>query len=300
MPNFLIIGAPKAGTSSLYAYLKQHPEIYMSSVKEPHFFMLDGREVDFQGPGDRIRFSSAVYQLEDYQKLFEGASNEIAIGEASTTYLGSDKAAYHIKQHIPDVKLIAILRNPIDAAYASFLHLMRDGDESINIFSLALQAEQERIKNNWGLMWRYQQKGFYSQQVKRYLELFERSQIRIYLYEEFKEEPRKVLFDIFSFLNVDPSFDPNMSLKHNVSAMPKSMMMNKILAKPNPIKDTLKLLVPSGIRSQLYEKIRVWNLNEFRKPEISVKDKGYLKQVFQDDILKLQDLIERDLSAWLI
>ena len=299
MPNFLIIGAPKAGTSSLYAYLKQHPEIYMSPIKEPHFFMLENKEINFRGPGDKERFKFAVHRIEDYQKLFAGVKNEIAVGEASTTYLGSERAPERIKQYIPDVKLIAVLRNPVDAAYASFLHLLRDGDEFIDDFSMALQAEQERIQKNWGLIWHYQQRNFYYAQVKRYFEIFNKEQIKIYIYEEFKENPRSVLYEIFDFLGVDPSFKSDISSKHNVSAMPKSMMLNRILAKPNPIKDTTKLFFPSRIRSKLYDKIRVWNLNGFRKPNMLIRDRNYLRQVFQEDILNLQNLIKKDLSSWL-
>ena len=123
--------------------------------------MLDNKRVTFQGPGDQGRFIDSVHQLEDYQALFEGATHERAIGEASAGYLGSEVAPARIKQMLPEVKLIVVLRNPIEAAYSSYLHLMRDGDETIKDFSVALQAEAERTQDNWGLLWRYQQRAMY-------------------------------------------------------------------------------------------------------------------------------------------
>lgn len=299
LPNFLIIGAPKAGTSALYAYLKQHREIYMSPVKEPHFFMLDDKKVDFQGPGDQERFKAAVHRIEDYYRLFEDVTDEIAIGEASTTYLGSVQASERIKRSIPDVKLIVILRNPVDAAFASFLHLVRDGDESLNDFSKALQAEQDRTQKNWGLIWRYQQRGFYYKQLNQYFKLFDKEQIKVYIYEEFREEPHTILKDIFIFLGVSPSFKPDISSRHNVSGMPKSFLINKLLAKKNPLKDSVKLLMPPTIRHKFYDQIRLWNFNDFKKPKMPVSIREQLTHTYREDILNLQDLIQKDLSEWL-
>lgn len=299
MPNFLIIGAPKAGTTSLYAYLKQHPQIYMPPVKEPHFFALDNRGVSFQGPGDQTRLASAVHQLETYKNLFTGVKDEIAIGEASTNYLGSRCAPERIKQLIPEVKLIAVLRNPIDAAYASYLHLMRNGDEFIKDFSVALQAEPERIQKNWGWQWRYQQRGFYFEALERYFSIFEHRQIKVYLFEDFKDDTDGVLRDIFNFLGVESSFKSKTASRHNASAMPKSLLMNRLLIKPNILRDAAKILFPQAMRQNLYHRVRAWNLNNFQKPEMSADSRAYLKQVFRGDILKLEGLIERDLSAWL-
>lgn len=299
MPNFLLIGAPKAGTSALYAYLSQHPQVYMSPVKEPHFFMLENEKVNFQGPGDQDRFRRSVHQLGDYKKLFAGVTDEIAIGEASTTYLGNEKASRRIKKYIPEAKLIAILRNPVDAAYASFLHLVRDGNESIADFAKALAAEPERTQNNWGLMWRYQQKGFYYKQLKPYFELFDRQQIKIFIYEEFERNPELVMKDMFAFVGVDPSFKADMATKYNVSGMPKSQTLNKLLAQSNPLKESIKLLVPPKMRSTIYSKVRIWNLSNFKKPKMSEETRRQLTDSYRDDILKLQSLIQQDLSAWL-
>ncbi|MEM8777528.1 MAG: sulfotransferase [Cyanobacteria bacterium P01_G01_bin.49] len=299
LPNFLIIGAPKAGTSSLYAYLNQHPEIYMSPIKEPHFFMLNDEKANFQGPGDQVRFKLSVHQLEEYKKLFEGSKNEIAIGEASTTYLGSNTAPERIKYYIPDVKLIAILRNPVDAAYASFMHLVRDGDESLKDFELALQAEEKRLKMNWDPLWHYTRRGFYYLQVNRYFETFNRDQIKIYIYEDFKKNPNFILKDIFQFLNVNENFLIDMSKKYNISGIPKSRVLNSILLKDNKFKSAAKLLFPRGVRKSASNQIKLWNMNNLRKPKMSEESRIYLTHLFREDLLRLQDLIQQDISVWL-
>lgn len=299
LPNFLIIGAPKAGTSSLHVYLEQHPDIYMSPVKEPHFFMLNNKPMNFEGPGDGNRFKLAVHRMDDYQNLFQGVTNEHAIGESSTTYLLSEQAPERIKKHIPEVKLIVILRNPVEAAYASFLHLLREADEPFKDFSRALKAEQSRSENNWEPLWKYTKRGFYYPQLNRYFNTFSRQQIKVYLFEEFKNNPQAVLNNIFEFLGVDETFSPDMSVRYNVSAMPRSQALNEAIFKPGLAKSTFRLICPPKIRHRITQQIKLWNYNGFQKPQMSEENEYYLKQLFREDILKLQDLIQKDLTHWL-
>ena len=213
MPNFLIIGTAKAGTTSIASYLAQHPEIYISPIKEPYFFSFEGEEVNFQGPGDRHAFRLCVNHLIDYQKLFENVSGEIAVGEASSTYLYIDKSAKRIRDYLPDVKIIAILRNPVDRAYSSYLHLIRDGHEKIIDFSLALKEESKRIHNNWMPLWHYKQYGFYYKQLKNYYNVLDPHQIKVFLYEDLTLNPHFLLKEIFEFLDVDSYFVPDTSVK---------------------------------------------------------------------------------------
>ncbi len=162
LPNFLVIGAAKSGTTALHEYLKQHPQIYMSPQKEPHFFSLEGKKVDFRGPGDKReeQLNNSVTNIEDYRKLFQGVSNEIAIGESSTSYLNNPEAPERIRHYIPNAKLIAILRNPVARAYSSFLHMVQRGYEPLTDFAEALRDEERRIRDNWMGLWHYKQTGF--------------------------------------------------------------------------------------------------------------------------------------------
>src|SRR5918997_438225 len=163
MPNFLIIGAMKSGTTALYYYLEQHPEIYMSPVKEPNFFSSQEQE----------NAADAVTHIGTYQHLFRGVSGQKAIGEAPHSYLYEPGAAAEIRRYSPDAKLIAILRNPIDRAHSHFLHMVRSGTEPLDDFARALQEDvvgihKERIFQD------YIGRGLYYDQLKRYFNAFSR------------------------------------------------------------------------------------------------------------------------------
>jgi hypothetical protein len=300
MPNFLIIGAPKSGTTSLAQYLGQHPEIYISPQKEPYFFAFENEQVDFLGPGiqgkDHIINNAVVVDLEEYRRLFQGVSDEVAIGEASTLYLAFPKAAERIKHHIPDVKLIAILRNPADRAYSAFMHALRDNYESITDFSSALAAEEERIKLNWGPLWRYQDQGFYYRQLKQFFDLFDSHQIKIYLYEDLVNNRSGLLRDVFDFIGVDENFIPDTSAKYNVTGIPKNKLLHELLSKPNLLRTSVKTIIPQGFRKKLAINLKNANL---AKPELPQEIRQQLIEIYREDILELQKLIQRDLTTWL-
>jgi hypothetical protein len=297
MPNFLIIGAAKAGTTSLYYYLKQHPEIYMSSVKEPKFFALEGEKLDFRGPGDRDAHRSSVTEIEAYRRLFEGALNERAVGDASPVYIYSPKALERIKHYVPDAKLIAVLRDPVERAYSSFLHLVRDGREPLDDFARALQEEELRAKRNYAPIWHYKEGGFYYAQLSRYFEHFDERKIRVYLYEDLKTNPTGALRDAFWFLGVDESFVPDVSVRHNVGGVPRNKSLHAFLAGSNPIKAGIKPFIPTGVRKRVAASLKTRNLH--RPPQLSPELRRQLIEVYREDILKLQVLIQRDLSVWL-
>ena len=295
IPNFLIIGAGKSGTSSLYYYLKQHPQIYMSSLKEPKFFAFEGDELDFKGPATESVKRFSVTTLEEYRKLFEDVTNELAVGEASPIYMYSPKAALKIKQYIPKVKIIAILRQPAERAFSAFSHLVREGYETLS-FEEALQQEQKRIDNKWNPLFYYQDSGFYYSQLKMYFELFEREQIKVYLYEDLRTDTSALLQNIFDFLNVERNFQPDLT-KKNVSGIPKSRFVYDLFTKDNIVKTAFKPLFSNRVRRTIYDTITTKTLNP--KPEMLLDTKLDLTRIYKQDILQLQELIDRDLSNWL-
>lgn len=297
MPNFLIIGTAKAGTTSLHGYLKQHPQIYMSPAKEPKFFAFEGEKLDFREPGDAKEPESIVTNIEAYRALFREVADEVAIGEASTVYLYSSKAPERIKYYIPNVKIITILRDPVERAYSNFLHLVNQGREPLTDFAQAIEKEEERILNNWWVFWHYRQRGLYSVQLKRYFDLFDKSQIKVYLYEDFQTDATKMLKDIFRFLEVDEAFIPNLSEKVRQSRrVPKNKVLHALLTQPNLVKSILKPLFPTGMRQQVATSLKNKNLV---KPKLTPEVRRQLVENYREDILKLQDLIQRDLSKWL-
>src|SRR5689334_11885254 len=167
LPNFLLIGAAKAGTSSVFAYLGQHPDVFISPTKEPNFFALAGQDVHFAGPGDSIVNRVSITRLDEYEALFKSAGKGMAVGEASTLYLYNPGTAEAIRRLIPDARVLAILRDPAERAYSSYLHMRRDGREPVARFEDALAEEDARVHNHWEHLWHYSRLGFYYAQLKR-------------------------------------------------------------------------------------------------------------------------------------
>jgi hypothetical protein len=296
MPNFLIIGAARTGTSSLYEYMRQHPDIFFSAVKEPMFFALEGAPPDFRGPGDDKEINrKAVTRLADYQALFTGAASRKAVGEASANYLYSETAAERIKHHLPDARLIAVLRNPVERAYSSFLYMIRDRREPLRDFAQALAEEPKRIAAHWEHIWHYAGMGFYYQQLQRYYERFDASHIRVYLNEEMKRDAPGLLKDVFGFLGVDASFLPDTSVTYNEGGVPKRKLLNAVLTRPSVFKRVLRPLMPATAM-KFYTRLKHSNLD---KPPLDPEVRAQLVDLYREDILRLQDLIGKDLSGWL-
>lgn len=294
LPNFLVIGAAKSGTTALYHYLKQHPQVYMSPQKETNFFAFEGQRVCFRGPGDGETSDSIVTTLASYEDQFQAVSNESAIGEASPWYLYSTDAAANIHRRIPDAKLIAVLRNPADRAFSSYLHVIRHGRENLT-FEEGLLAEEERIAQGWEPIWHYQRVGFYAEQVKNYIDLFGREQTRFFLYDDFLKEPYGTLTQIYEFLGVDPGFVADTTVKPNVTGVPRNRLLGRLVFQPNPLKSTARILMPKQLRYELSQKL---GQRLLVKPSLGAAVRERLSRCFKRDILDLQDLIGRDLSAW--
>jgi hypothetical protein len=289
MPNFLIIGAMKSGTTALYYYLEQHPEIYMSPVKEPNFFSSQEQE----------NAADAVTNIGTYQDLFRGGSGKKALGEASHSYLYEPRAAAEIKRYVPEAKLIAILRNPIDRAYSHFLHMVRTGMEPLDDFAQALREEEVRIYKERTFQ-DYIGRGLYYQQLKRYFGTFPQEQVRVYLYEDLSGAPISTVQDAFRFLKVDDSFVPDVSLRRNVSGQPKYKTLDGLLRRQSRIKHAAKIYLPARMRwrlSKTFDDLKTRNLAE--PPPVQSKVRRHLIGVYREDILKVQELIHRDLSGWL-
>ena len=298
LPNFLMIGAAKAGTSSLFSYLGQHPDVFISGTKEPNYFAVAGTRVNYAGPGDRIVNQTSVTDLARYEALFHSVRGESAVGEASTLYLYLPAAAAHIRRMLPGARLIAILREPVDRAYSSYLHMTRDGREPLASFEAALADENARVEANWEPLWYYSRLGFYYGQLRRYYDLFPPEQIRVCLYEDFDQNPGEVVRSLFAFLGVDPTFAPDMSIRHKVAGTPRSATLHALLSQPNPAKAVAKRVLPSSVRSRLYAAMMRGNIVA-HKDDLSPKTREALRQRYAADIERLACLIRRDLSAWL-
>ncbi len=288
LPTFLIIGAQKCGTTSLAYYLSQHPSIFMCWPKEPRFFALEGGHLEPGGPSDRKRGAGrGVTTLDAYLALFQGVRQETAIGEASVRYLESEQAPHRIQHHIPSARLIAVLRDPVDRAYSGYLHLIREGREPLRDFLTAFEAEESRYVDRRTNAWAYRTKGFYARHLRRYLSLFDRDQMLILLYDDFRDHPMQVLSELFRFLNVDDTFVPNTTQRFERTGIPRIRLLHRALDRAQSIEARL----PIG-----FEALRRWNLV---RPPLLPGVRRQLVEVYREDVMDLQELLGRDLSHWL-
>ena len=312
LPNFFIVGAPKAGTTSLYHYLDQHPDVYMSPVKEPNYFAEEIRlgnvsaqwqdwahreynslQLYLRGPMQEKRFGGIVASWSDYLKLFANVNGEKAIGEASVCYLWSKTAARSIASTTPNAKIVMVLRNPVDRAFSQYKQALASG--------LIAKSFREQVRNSlknqsdqFELLNPFLEFGLYYDQVKRYTEQFSEENLRIYLYEEFKQAPTQITSDIFSFLTVDPQFSPDVSEQHLHTSLPRFKRINFMLKK-HGVWSPLKNIVPDDY-VPFFKKCVFRNK---QRVELDPADRLPLSNYYREDIIRLSRLINRDLHAWL-
>ena len=311
LPNFFIVGAPKAGTTSLYYYLDQHPDVYMSPVKEPHYFAEEIRidnisprwqdwaqqedallQLYLRGPMKEKQFGGIVTNWTDYLKLFKNVNGEKAVGEASVCYLWSKTAADNIASAVPGAKIIMMLRDPIDRAFSQYKQAVVRGLIGTS-FREQLRKRIYNKSDQFELMNPFLEFGLYSEQVKRYITRFPRENLRIYLYEEYKQHPTSIISDIFSFLTVNSQFSPDMSERHLEPTLPKFKWLTFTLKKYGAW-SALKTIVPHD----LVPTVKKWASRD-KQTTLDRADRLSLQIYYREDVLRLSDLIERDLSRWL-
>ncbi len=293
LPTFLVVGIEKAGTTSIYQYLNQHPQVYMSPVKETNFLERDWE--NFQGKPNPKRIDT----WEKYSNLFSNVQDEIAIGEVSPNYLFHYKSSSErIIKYVPDVKIIAILRNPVDRAYSDYLMHLRD---SINVEKVRSLTEQVQFRADTSFTLK---KGFYYTPVKYYFDTFGKERVKIYLYNDLSENSSAMMQDMYQFIGVNSDFTPDTSERQQVAAVPKNQSLNNLMKTKNPVRaavsSVLKVVMPLEMRQKLRSSLVNLNSGGKELKPLSSEERQLLIDFYREDILKLQDLIQRDLSSWLV
>ena len=292
LPNFLIIGASKCGTTALYYYLKQPPDISFPNLKEPKYFSSVNKKFPHNGIGDMSVDKHVIKSLAQYKSLFSSIENK-RVGEASPdTIYFHNKTAPQIKEILGDIPIIIILREPVKRAFSAFMYLKRDSREKLNFID-GLLAEDKRLSNNWDFIWGYKKCGLYYNQVKTFMNIF--SNVKIVLQEELKNDTTSVLKQIYSFLAVDINFTADVSLNHNESGIPKNRISKFLLSRSNIVSTIIREIMKKLIPRSLLQKVASKSLE---KITILDDDITNLKPYFYDDICKLERLINKDLSSW--
>ena len=293
VPNFIIAGVARCGTTSLYYYLKQHPDIAFANLKEPRYFSSLDQVYPHNGPGDHTVDRSIVRDFSGYKRLFEGLGSFKCVGEASSDYLFFHQvSAEAIYNTLGDIPIILCLRNPVDRAYSAFNNLLRDQRETLQ-FEAALSAEERRLAENWDWMWAYKSGGLYSHQVATFMRKF--SRVKIVIFDDLASEPNAVVRDLFAFLGVDDTIDVNTKTKYSHSGKAKNRLVALASNRNNVVAFTLRRLALAVLPRSVLEQIASKSL---KQEVMSRETQMELKQFFQEDISTLENLIGRSLQAW--
>lgn len=292
-PNFIIAGAARCGTTSLYYYLKQHPQIGLPVKKEPKYFSSLGMVFPHCGPGDHSVDEGIIRDLEEYERLFQGLEGRRRIGEASSDYLYYHHcSAKAIRDTVGDIPIIVILRDPVERAFSAYNNLVRDQRESLS-FADALAAEEKRAAENWDWMWAYKAGGMYGAQVETFQKTF--SQVKVVLLEELSSDAQSVVKDLLEFLDVDSSVPINTADRYSHSGNSPNMALRWCMQRDNPLAFRLRKIMLAIFPRSLLERLAAKIL---RKEKMADQEKSYLREWFREDVERLEELLGRDLSCW--
>jgi hypothetical protein len=290
LPNFIVIGAAKAGTTALYWYLAEHPAVFMSEVKETNFFAygVDGQGRLIYGDPDVHKFP--VRTLAEYEALFAGAGGARAVGEASPIYLECPQTPGRIRALLPDVRLVCCLRHPVERAYADYLmYLWRRGRRFEPARDLTPDAVWARPDSRWMDVSRYHT------QLARYYEIFPPDRIHVFLFDDLKRSTMDALQGVYRFLAVDPAFVPDLETAHNVGGVPASRALESFLTNRS-----LRAVVEPWIPRRAADWVRRLRTSNMRKaPPLPPELRTELTSRLREDILSTSRLIGRNLDHWL-
>jgi hypothetical protein len=283
--DFFIVGAPKAGTTSLYHYLNEHPEIVMSRQKETDYFS----DEDLQKQ-ELYYGKNRINTLEKYHSLFQNADQK-KTGEASVSYLFYEDVPQKIKAYNSNGKIIIMLRNPVDRAFSHYLM-----DYRLGLISKSFESILENKKKDIKAALFYQQYielGQYFGQVKRYIEKFGKENVTIIFYYDFKNHVAKEVQKVYEFLGVDSKYRAEVEIKHNTYSIPKNNWIRLIYSFVN-FRKILNIILSKKNARKIKENL----FRKSKKPKLSDVLRAQLINLYANDIKQLEELLSVDLSQW--
>lgn len=286
-PDFFIVGAPKCGTTALCKYLDQHPSIFIPPIKELYYFCPDIMA--------KLNKAPRAKTLEEYLSFFADGEGKVC-GEGSVFYLASEVAAQRIKKFNPNAKIIIMLREPVSLMYSFHSMNVANGEMVIKDFKLALNNKI------WGLI--YRELVQFTEQIQRYLNCFEREQIHIIVFDEFKNDTAKIYQETLEFLGVDPIFKTEFSPRNPNRKVQSARLQNIIVHPPAKVLEMGKFLLPfpRPIRRQLLENIKKllkrFNTQTAPRPSLDLEFQRSLQEELAPEVEKLRVLLGRDLTSW--
>ena len=315
-PSFFVVGAQKAGTTALHHHLSRHPEVFLPSIKETHFFDDGHGEYDLD--------------IDHYlEKYFSTDTIHMIAGEVDPEYLFFSEVAPRLAEHFPEAKLIFVFRDPVERAYShyqmslgrgyerlGFIQAIEKEEMRMGYFPESVNSDEERVlyqpsidietkrrqifnhtaQSNFS----YVGRGFYFRQVSRYLEFFPKDRMLFLLSDDLKSEAEQTLKKVYAFLGVgDIPYVPLPDEQTNQATLPKNESLQKFLLDDSPLKGWLKRLMPFGMRLVLRKRLQDFNVEPARLPAMDTEVRAHLRSFYREDVEQLGKLIGRDLSAWL-
>lgn len=286
-PNFIIAGFPKCGTTSLHHYLSEHPQIFMPSQKELHFFTYEILSKLKNGPKDGAVKKTQIQDSKKYLDFYRNVKNEIAVGDASPSYINYPNQFLKIKEYLEDPKFIIVLRDPINRAYSNYLHLKREQRETLT-FKEAVNRENKRIKDKYSDFWYYKFNSTYYDKILKAKETFK--EVLIITSEELNENHVATMKKVYKFLDVDCNFiTKRKSNRFNKGGYYKKNLFTKIIFQPSKFKNLIKKFIkPTPSLKILLA--RVASLFRAKTEEIDEETVLYLTKHFREDVKKLKSL----------
>ena len=296
-PDFFIVGAPKCGTTSMSEYLKQHPEIFVSEPKEPHFFGTDLKSL-WSDRFERYR------DKDKYLSLFADVRDEKRVGEASPWYLYSRQAAVEIKQFNPVSRIIIMLRNPVEMVYSLHGQQLYNGNEDIFDFEEALEAEEDRrngrrlpeTAHNPAALF-YTDTARYCGQVQRYFDVFGRENVHIIVFDDFIGDTSQVYRETLEFLEVAPDFQLQFAVHNPAKSIRSTRLHRFTVARPAFLR-RVKWVLPNSLRRRMVKSLVRFNVRKGSRPPLSQELRHRLQQDFMEEVEGLSVLLDRDLTHW--
>jgi hypothetical protein len=291
LPTFIIAGAQKSGTTSLWYYLKAHPQVSMAAKKEPTFFTnIPGCGDNPDGKSPRC---SGVYErgLDWYQSLFQGCKNARAIGEASTQYMTEEDAPELMLRHIPDVQLVFMFRDPVERAFSNYWQEVKEG--------WTLPGFADLVRQRHPALKRYLYVSSYHLHLERYLRFFPRQQLSVYLYDDLLSNPAGLVRQVYRFIGVDEGFTPpNLGRTYNEKMTFHSRQFNQFLADLAFNWRLVFKIEPPGWLSKISLHLIEINRRPVSQPELSRELRANLVSEFVDTIDYLEAYLGRPLPGW--
>ena len=299
LPDFLVAGVPKAGTTAVHAALSAHPGLFMSPVKEPKFFLTDGPPPATGGPGDKLTYREHIWQRDKYEELFAAAPPGALRGESTPLYLYDRAALRRIRAMIPAAKLIVIVRDPVERAHSNWTHLWSAGLEPLGDFVRACAEEQRRIAAGWASFWHYTGLGRYGAQLSYAFSIFPRDQVLVLRYRLLVDAPALALDEICAFLGVGQGIVTALP-RENVTTHPEHTLAHRAVGLGMRAGDTLGRLLPGHTAATVTHRLeRFLQRGRRERQPLGWEQRQALLPKFVDDIRLLETMLGEDFGDWL-